>query len=649
MKSSVVRQGLAAVCIAVTASAVSAQTTAVQLFGPVDVRPSTNGTGVGANENVFNSKILNLTCPASPTGTISSSSDGTGNVLVDNFITLSVMAGSTTTGPSDICLGGTVGDVNEQNCYTTNYLASDAAGTNPDTLVASGGVPPINISSALQPGTVQAQIGLVDTGGYLTGSTLYLVTNCTSNGVTGPAQVGGNPIPQTNPTGQQLTQNFSFNSSNGQQVQFTYDLSEAEGAGSLSIADGTIPTTADTPINPANFQSTYLSGTSFATANCLVHAGELYNGSPACKLYTLTCQVGTGSQASGALCPISQVPNEIFQDVFDGPSFTLPDINIPWGPTFHQGVGFLMASEGWTGQSCTFDPASGLSNLLCPQNLLTSFSGPGIFDATARGTHPNSAFITVAPVPEDLTFVSARGQHPGGWINSHNATVNFFSVPPRVPGHNTFVAAPIETLTYGLSSASNVPQPGPPVTGDITLTNPVSCPVPGEANPPTAKIFAPPAQNVSVPEDGQYLLHYLAQDCAGTEELKFTNTAGSWSTSFYTFPLNVDTVAPTVSSGPTLSPAPSTNGGVPNSYLVGQRVTATYACADNFSGIVLCGTKFYAPGTTLETHNITSPIDTSRPGTATFTVFAVDAAGNQASAAVSYQVVAPSGSGGWHP
>jgi hypothetical protein len=45
----------------------------------------------------------------------------------------------------------------------------------------TGGVPPINISSSLQPGTVsKRQIGLVDTGGYLAGSTLYLVTNCTS-------------------------------------------------------------------------------------------------------------------------------------------------------------------------------------------------------------------------------------------------------------------------------------------------------------------------------------------------------------------------------------------------------------------------------------------------------------------------------------
>jgi uncharacterized repeat protein (TIGR01451 family) len=209
-----------------------------------------------------------------------------------------------------------------------------------------------------------------------------------------------------------------------------------------------------------------------------------------------------------------------------------------------------------------------------------------------------------------------------------------------VPGQNSFVASPIQSLTYGISSASAVPPPPPPVPGDLVLTNPVGCPAPGGSDSPAATVFTPPAQSVSVTEDGQYLLHYFAQDCAGTEELKFTQTAGSWSTSFYTFPINVDTVAPIVLSGPTLSPAPSTNGGVANSYLIGQNVTATYRCTDDRSGIVACGTSTYPPGTTLDTGNISSPVDTSKAGPATFTVNAVDAAGNKTSASVSYQVVA---------
>ncbi len=646
MKSSVLFRGLAAICIATTASAVSAQNS-IQLFGPVDVRLSTNGTGYGANENVFNTKILNLTCPASPTGTISSTTDGTGNVLVDNFITLSVTAGSTTTGPSDICLGGTVEDGNQQNCFTTKYSsqASSLVGTDPTTLASTGGVAPIDIGSSLQEGSIQATIGLVDTGGYLAGSTLYLVTNCTPGGVTGPAQVTGNPISPTSPTPQQLTQSYPINPTTNQLVQFTYDLSQSQQNNNLSIPpSGSTPSTGAVPLDPTSFQSAYLANTPFATANCLVHTGELLNNnSPACTLYTLTCQQGSNPDQAGALCPVSAARDEIFQEIFDGPSFSLPDITGTGGQTFHQGVGLLEANEGWTGGSCVFDPNSSIASELCPQNVLNNFSGPGSYKSEGPGQSPNSTFITVAPVPEDLTTVSVPGQNiPGYWINKSIFNVNFTSTPPSLPPQDNYVAAPIQSLSYGISLATAVPQPPPPVPGDTLLPN-IACPTPGAKNPPPAAVFQPPSQPVTL-ADGQYLVHYFAQDCAGTQELKFTQDSNqNWSTSFYTYPINVDTVAPVVASGPTLSPAPSTNGGVANSYLLGQKVTATYSCTDDRSGIVTCGTSTYAPGTTiLNTGNITSPVNTSTAGPQTFTVNAVDAAGNQTSASVNYLVVAPS-------
>jgi uncharacterized repeat protein (TIGR01451 family) len=640
MKSSVLLQGLAAVCIA-TASAASGQN-AIQLFSPANVRVSTQGTGHGDDAKTFNSTILNLNCAVSPVhAVISSSPDGYGNVLVDNFISLGVN-GKTA---ADICKHGTSEDDNQQNCFNTTYATQakngGLIGQDPDGLASSGGVPPIDISSHLWPGAVQAQITTVDTGGYLTSSTLYLVTNCTNEGISGPGNITGNPIPSSNPTGQQLTQNYAFNSSGNQQVQFTYDLSQAQSSGKLSITDGTTPSTADTPLDPTTFTTNYLHGTSFATANCLLHDGELINGSPACKLYTLTCQVGTNPTQKGALCPASELRNEFFQEVFDGPSFTLPDIAGTDGLTFHQGVGFVEAKDQWGGGSCIFDSASSLAHQLCPQNVLTNFSGPGAYRSGGSGQDPNSAFITIAPVPEDLTTVSVTGQQPGYWINSPNATVNFVSTPPAVASTNNFVAAPIENITYGISDASGVPQPPAPIGGDITLTNSIACPAPGGGNPPPATVFTPEAQSVTGLADGQHLVHYFAQDCAGTQELKFNQTGGSWSTSFYTFPINVDTMAPKVASGPTLSPAPSTNGGIPNSYLLGQQVTGNYQCTDERSGIVKCGTFTYAPGTTLNTGNLSSAVDTSKAGTQTFTVTAVDAAGNQTSASVNYTVVAP--------
>jgi uncharacterized repeat protein (TIGR01451 family) len=507
-------------------------------------------------------------------------------------------------------------------------------------LAGSGGVPPIDVSSHLWPGAVQAQITTVDTGGYLTSSTLYLVTNCTNEGISGPGNITGNPIPSSNPNGQQLTQNYAFNSTNNLQVQFTYDLSPAKDAGTLSIPDGSTPSTANTPIDPTTFTTHYLHGTSFATANCLLHDGQLLSGSPACNLYTLTCQIGTDPTQKGALCPASQERNEFFQEVFDGPGFTLPDVAGTNGLTFHQGVGFLEAVDGWGGGSCVFDSSSSIHNQLCPQNVLTNFSGPGAYRSGGPGQSPNSGFITVAPVPEDLTTITVSPKpQPGNWINKQTAVVNFVSNPPTVASNNNFVAAPIQSLTYGIAGTSNVPQPGSPIPGDVTVPN-TACPTPGNSNPPPATVFTPTPQTISVSADGNYLLHYFAQDCAGTEELQFTQTAGSWSTSFYTFPINVDTVAPLVASGPILSPAPSTNGGVPNSYLVGQQVTANYSCTDERSGIVKCGTFTYAPGSTLNTGNLSSTADTSKAGAQTFTVTAVDAAGNQTSASVNYQVVA---------
>jgi uncharacterized repeat protein (TIGR01451 family) len=638
MRSSFFLHSLTAVCIVTTAASASGQ--AIQLFGPVNVRTSTQGTGYGESANTFNSTILNLSCPASPQGKISSSSDGTGNVLVDNFISLGVGEAS----PVDICQGGTVEGDGQQNCFNSTYKDEASNGTlpspDPDNFVSTGGVPAIDISSYLSSGTSQVQINLTDTGGYLASSTLYLITNCSSSGVSGPGLVTGNPIPSSNPTSQQLAQNYTFNSANNQQVQFTYDLTVAQNAGTLSIPNQSTPSTGDTLLNPANFSSKYLAGTSFATASCLLHTGETQNGSPACKLYTLTCQIGSNPSQAGALCPTSQQRNEVFQEVFDGPGFTLPDISGTNGLTYHQGVAFIEANERWVGGSCSFDSASGIANLLCPQNILTSFSGPGAYRSGGSGQSPNSDFITVAPVPEDLTTVKVAGatQQNGYWVNTHSPTVNFVSTPPAVASSNNFVPAPIESLTYGISPASSVPQPPAPIAGDTLLPNTGACPAPGGSAP--ANVFTPPAQSVSVSTDGQYLLHYYAQDCAGTQELKFSQDgSGNWSTTFYTYPINVDTVAPVVATGPTLSPAPSTNYGVANSYLVGQTVTANYSCTDDRSGVVKCGTSTFAPGT-LSTGNLSSPVSTSTAGSQTFTVTAQDAAGNTATpVSVTYQVV----------
>ena len=302
----------------------------------------------------------------------------------------------------------------------------------------------------------------------------YLNTNCTPGGVTGPALISGNTIPATNPTTEQLNQDFTFNTGNDQMIGFEYDLSGAQSAGSLTIdQNGANPQVGDSALEPLTAYPLKVSGTSFATSICLVHNGELLDGQPACKLYTLTCTTGTGNTATGAQCPSSTLSNEELRDVFDGPAFDLNDIPTPGGPTFHEGMGFLMASEGWDQGSCTFDPASSLQDLACPQNLLVSFTGPGLYTGKSQTTRPNSTFISIAKVPEDLTSVTVTDSSgttpvalgPGNWTNNPNPYFKLSSQPPNLtgtglPGAANFVASPIRSITYGISAANTVPVPG---------------------------------------------------------------------------------------------------------------------------------------------------------------------------------------------
>jgi hypothetical protein len=643
----------------------------IQLFGPVDVRASQSGAS-NTNLLTFNTNTLNLNCPSTPTALLSSNSGGTGNVVVDNNIYVTNLTNST--GPTNVCRGG-VSDGSSPDCFTANYQAPAGAGlltgddldTFNQTEVVNGmnylvdiqtaGVPPIDISSFLvqsaQP--QQLKIDLDDNGGFVTSSSLYLVTNCTSGGVNGPAVISGNTIPPTNPTPVQLDQDFNFNPVTNNQIGFEYDLTGAYSApgGSLTIdPNGVNPQVGDFALDPLVAYPLQVSLTSFATSMCLVHNGEILNGQAACKLFTLGCTTGTGNTSVGANCPVSSLPNEVFSDVFDGPPFTLPDIHTPNnGPVFHEGMGFLMASEGWTGGSCQFDqsnPSSDLYNVPCPQNLLTSFSGPGSFTGSGQTTHPNSTFITIAQVPEDLTSVIVTdGQgNPltlgsGNWTNSNYAKLS--SQPPNLtgtglPGALSFIPSPIKSITYGVTPGTTPPAPG--TTTDTTVTNSIACPTPASPHTPAAAIFATGVQPLGISADGNYLLHYYAQDCAGTKELLFTNTksdgTGTWSTNFYTFPINVDTVPPQ-DSVPTLSPAPDLLG----NYQVGEPVTATYSCTDDRSGIVSCGSHTYNTDGVTTTGPLMSGANTLTPGMKTFTVNATDAAGNKATPqSVSYQVVA---------
>jgi len=689
-----------------------AQTT-IQLFGPVNVARSVSSASY-STPYAFNTNTLNLTCPTTGiTAMLSGPSQGNsgpllsggggylpgGNLLVDNNIIVTVAPAGTLPTPANVCpntiaAGGLPANeaLYANNCFNGIYegAAQYIIGLNPDTslvdpntglpnpagqpLDSVGGVPQIDISGYLNTtGLPQdVTIALDDEGGEVAGSTVFLTTNCTQGPVTGPGQISGSPIVAS--SGQGLTQTFTFNSNAGnpqsnqppQVVSFVYDLSAASAASSLTQNENTaVPVAGDLPVDPTTFQSTFVPQTSFATSNCLIHTGEaLTNGNAACKLYTLECTtVNSNNLPTGAQCPVSSQVNEIVGDIFDGPAFGLQNIYTP-GDVFHEGIGFLMASDTWSATSggpCGFDPTSGLGNLPCPQNLITSFSGPGKFSGQGTTTNPNSTFITVAGVPEDKTAVSVSGEWPDHWVNTHTPQVSFNSEAPNLskgasvlngsgklvalPGAGNYIPAPIKSITYGVSSAGSVPMPvNEPIASDATLLNPAvaaGCPVPtsGSPGPKVQPNFVPPVQTLSIPTDGQYLLHYYAQDCAGTQELQFVlnpasaqNPAPYWTTSFYTRELNVDTNPPVVTPL-TLSPA----GG---SYKVGAVVTASFSCSDlnTGAGVVLCGSNVYATETTYNTPKLTLKVPTGSAGSKTFTVYAVDGAGNISSKSIAYSV-----------
>jgi hypothetical protein len=683
---------LAIACVLTVCANVSdAQTTSNQVFSAVDTRTSLSTAG-SATPDTYNTSTLNLTCSTSPiVATLSGplmNSSGTapqltssnalqagGNLLVDNNIFVSVTPhGGNASAFVNVCPVTdytSPGDgVYTNNCFTTgytnpatasNYPPGPLSGQDPDTYELGaggptvdyvGGAPPIDISSSLVSGQQNLTIAEEDEGGDLTASSMFLTTNCTVGGVTGPATVSGNTITSgSSPQG--LTQAFNFSTGTGQQVGFVYDLSTANTANTLTEnTSGVIPRTSDAPLDPETYQPDLVPGTSFATSNCLIHTGELLpSGNPACKLYTLECFTQTDTTPAGAQCPVSTVANEVIEDIFDGPPFTLQNIYTPVGPTLHEGIGLLMASEDWSasnGGNCTFDPASGLEGLPCPQNLLNSFTGPGGFGGTGQTTHPNSTFISLYGVPEDRTSVYAAGELPDHWVNTSTPKVYFQTIAPNfskgasvlsggklvpLPGASSYVPAPIQSITYGISPAGNVPLPiNEPIAGDTVLPSGADCSaIPFTA--PTVPNFVPAVQTLPYLPDGQYLLHYYAEDCAGTQELAFSEApnTGSWSTNFYTYPIDIDTTPPVVNGLALTTSAP---------YKVGSAVYATYSCSDlaSGSGVVLCGVNIYAPQSTYSTGMLKTKVYTGSAGAQTFTVYAIDGAANISSQTIHYTV-----------
>jgi hypothetical protein len=630
-----------------TVATLSAQTpeNAIKVFAPVYINNSLQKPA----PNSYGTNTISLTCPAGAPvqASVSSTPDGTGYLLEDNLLYVNNVTFPTLTPPDggdqgvnggvNVCRAGDTsspGNATATNCFQQAYEseANSLIGQNPDTIsdpanfLSTYGVPPIDVSSYIQAGQVQnLKFDLIDFGGLLGTSTLYLVTNCSQNGVTSGGTITGNPIPSTNPPPDLLTQTFPFDSTTDQLVKFTSDFSKANTAGTLSIVNNSLPSVLDTLVTPAQY-STLVAGTSLAPSLCIPLSGELdSNGNPECKLFTITCTNDNSNTSLGTNCPQSTARNLLLSSKFDA------DATFVQGLQPGTGYGLLMGSDSWTGSPCAFMPNTPDANLLCPQNLSTEFLGD--FGTGGTGKSLNSSFIVVRDVPLPVTNVTVTPMSSYGWTNSSTPSVQFVSNIATYSGPNPlngFIAAPITSLTYGV--VDPVPDTTLPVSGDTTLTNSTPCP-----STPTTGATSFTSNAVLGPlTDGTHSLHYFATDCAATEELLYTvqpGNQGNWA-SFKVQPINVDTQSPSAAFNGSVAP-------INNVVLNSSPVNLGFQCGDSGSGLAVCGVN---PSQTLGSTGIPSftgsvTVPTNTLGSSSYTVYARDLAGNAANTStVTYNV-----------
>lgn len=453
-------------------------------------------------------------------------------------------------------------------------------------------------------------------------------------------QIGQPITPET------LNQQFIFNDATDQLVQFGFNYTTAYTNNDLTIVNNTVPTVSNQGITQAAYAA-MVAGTSLATTQCFIANGEGTDAKkdPLCSQLTLECTNTESTTSAGDNCPQSIQRNLFWTQIVDAPG--TGGLNIPSGtaPTL------AMGSDNWAPGSCTLvGPEAGK---LCPQSTLTQFellatdTRPG---GGGTGTTSNSSFVLGCCEPEWNTVPTVAL-----WANNTIVPVSFTTSPPTnmlANSTNQWVPAPNQSITWGEENLGAAPDTTFPVAGDQTATNPAACPSAWPAWSGTTPPPAPPsftaAGTVSVSGEGRYEVHYFSTACEDHEELWFPTSLTTANPNnvarFKTAPFNVDTTKPTVSISlnsavgvyaQNSSPAP----------------TATVTCTDPssptvsglYSGIAKCGLQSSPQLFTgnLQTVSSTPSLSTSTLGTNTLTAIAVDAAGNDSTTSVTYQVVGP--------
>lgn len=304
--------------------------------------------------------------------------------------------------------------------------------------------------------------------------------------------------------------------------------------------------------------------------------------------------------------------------------------------------------DTWTNQSvivrhtCTDTGGSGIDETFCPPP--STLPGPGFYSITAYTADLAENFSdavttslvkidTIAPTISAAAKTSDGQPYTPGTTTAKDVIVTFTCSDPMLSGIATCpddVVVSSEGTTTVNGSATDAAGNSASTSFVVTIlrTPPtVSCgSAPtgwSAANVSIACTASDPNVGIQDPADASFSL--TTSVAAGTETNSAStgsrtvfNTAGVSSTAGPITGIKVDRKGPSIT---VTSPTSTT-------YLLGQVVTASYACTDGGSGVATCS------GTVPSG----APIDTSTAGLKTFTVNATDQVGNPSSTSVAYSV-----------
>jgi hypothetical protein len=146
---------------------------AIRLFRATPVTESAacgNSWGCSAESDrvVFDEATLLLSCRAHPTAVLSSTPDGSGRLVADNFIEVN---------GRNVCTGGETGPGGVASCFNWPVIWDIGKRA----LDAYQPVPPLNVSGDMPRGRGIVTFALVDYSGIYANSDIWLVTDCVAH------------------------------------------------------------------------------------------------------------------------------------------------------------------------------------------------------------------------------------------------------------------------------------------------------------------------------------------------------------------------------------------------------------------------------------------------------------------------------------